>query len=90
MLLDSRVLNPQVNEVCVGGSGKFQYFEDKKTIEFVIGTIQVDSIKEVMSNSALYKQAGNSICVPTVQYIIEELFKCGVLNDSKVHNFNSY
>lgn len=88
MLLDSRVLNPQVNEVYVSGSGKFQYFEDKKTIEFVIGTIQVDSIKEVMSNSALYKQAGNSICVPTVQYILKELFDCGVLSD-ETHVVNS-
>ena len=90
MLLDSRVLNPQVNEVRVSGSGKFQYFEDKKTVEFVITTIQVDSIKEVMSNSALYKQAGNSICVPVVQYILKELFKCGVLDDGKPHEFNSY
>ena len=88
MLLDSKVLNPQVNEVCVSGSGKFQYFEDKKTIEFVIGTIQVDSIKEVMSNSALYKQAGNSICVPVVQYILKELFDCGVLSD-ETHILNS-
>ena len=88
MLLDSRVLNPQVNEVCISGSCKFQYFEDKKTIEFVISTMQVDSIKEVMSNSALYKQAGNSICVPVVQYILKELFDCGVLSD-ETHILNS-
>ena len=88
MLLESKILNPQTKEIHVEGTGKFQYFNDDKTVEFVISTMQVDSIKEVMSNSALYKQAGNSICVPVVQYILKELFDCGVLSD-ETHVLNS-
>ena len=88
MLLESKILNPQTKEIHVEGTGRFQYFNDDKTVEFVISTMQVDSIKEVMSNSALYKQAGNSICVPVVQYILKELFDCGVLSD-ETHVLNS-
>ena len=31
----------------------------------------------INSNTQLYKQAGNSICVPVVEYIIRELIDCG-------------
>lgn len=40
----------------------------------------------VNSNTQLYKQAGNSIVVPVVEYIIEALFECGVLQESDVLN----
>ena len=31
------------------------------------------------SNTQLYKQAGNSICVPVLEHIISALFDCGAL-----------
>lgn len=37
----------------------------------------------VNSNSQLYKQAGNSICVPVIEYIIGGLFDCGALIDNR-------
>lgn len=37
----------------------------------------------VNSNTQLYKQAGNSICVPVVEYIISALFDCGALIKEK-------
>lgn len=33
----------------------------------------------VNSNTQLYKQAGNSICVPVVEHICSQLFQCGAL-----------
>ena len=36
--------------------------------------------EKVNSNTQLYRQAGNSICVPVIQYILQNLFECGVLN----------
>ena len=36
--------------------------------------------EKVNSNTQLYHQAGNSICVPVIQYILQNLFECGVLN----------
>ena len=39
----------------------------------------------VNSNTQLYKQAGNSIVVPVVQYILEELLKCGALESGEVN-----
>lgn len=32
------------------------------------------------SNTQLYKQAGNSICVPVLEHIISALFDCGALD----------
>lgn len=37
----------------------------------------------VNSNTQLYKQAGNSICVPVVEYIIKALVDCGALEKEK-------
>ena len=37
----------------------------------------------VNSNTQLYKQAGNSICVPVVEYIIKALLDCGALQKEK-------
>lgn len=37
----------------------------------------------VNSNTQLYKQAGNSIGVPVIEYIIKALLKCGVLGTGK-------
>lgn len=33
----------------------------------------------VNSNTQLYKQAGNSICVPVVEHVCTQLFRCGAL-----------
>ena len=38
----------------------------------------------VNSNTQLYKQAGNSIGVPVVEYIIKALFECGVLKNERI------
>ena len=38
-----------------------------------------EKAEKVNSNTQLYKQAGNSICVPVVEYIISELFNCHAL-----------
>lgn len=38
-----------------------------------------EKAEAVNSNSQLYKQAGNSIVVPVVQYIIQGLLDCGAL-----------
>lgn len=38
-----------------------------------------EKAEAVNSNTQLYKQAGNSIVVPVVQYILQELFDCGAL-----------
>ena len=38
-----------------------------------------EKAEAVNSNTQLYKQAGNSIVVPVLECIFEELFKCGVL-----------
>ena len=40
----------------------------------------------VNSNTQLYKQAGNSIVVPVVEYIIKALFDCGALEKEKEKN----
>ena len=39
-----------------------------------------EKAEAVNSNTQLYKQAGNSIVVPVVQYILKELFDCGALH----------
>lgn len=39
-----------------------------------------EKAEKVNSNTQLYKQAGNSICVPTIQYILKNIFECGALN----------
>ena len=38
-----------------------------------------EKAEAVNSNTQLYKQAGNSICVPVVEYIIKALLECGAL-----------
>ena len=38
-----------------------------------------EKAETVNSNTQLYKQAGNSIVVPVVEYIIQALFDCGAL-----------
>lgn len=38
-----------------------------------------EKAEAVNSNTQLYKQAGNSIVVPVVEYIIKSLFKCGAI-----------
>ena len=38
-----------------------------------------EKAEKVNSNTQLYKQAGNSIVVPVVEYIIKELIACGAL-----------
>ncbi len=40
-----------------------------------------EKAESVVSNRQLYKQAGNSIVVNVVQYIIQSLIQCGVLSD---------
>lgn len=42
----------------------------------------------VNSNTQLYKQAGNSIVVPVVEYIIKALFDCDVLNQENKRRKN--
>lgn len=42
-----------------------------------------EKAKSVNSDTQLYKQAGNSIGVPVLEYIIETLFICGVLNNNR-------
>ena len=39
-----------------------------------------EKAEAVNSNTQLYKQAGNSIVVPVIEYIIEALFDCDALN----------
>ena len=39
--------------------------------------------EKVCSNTQLFKQAGNSICVPVVEHIIKALFDCGVFENQK-------
>ena len=36
-----------------------------------------EKAEKVCSNTQLYKQAGNSICVPVVEHLITALFECG-------------
>lgn len=43
-----------------------------------LSNLKMESIIEQMSNSALYKQAGNSIVVDVLQYIFRNLFNKGV------------
>ena len=45
-----------------------------------LSNLKMESIIEQMSNSALYKQAGNSIVVNVLQYIFRNLFKGGEIN----------
>lgn len=40
----------------------------------------------VNSNTQLYKQAGNSICVPVLEHIISALFDCGALKREDENN----
>ena len=47
-----------------------------------LSNLKMESIIEQMSNSALYKQAGNSIVVNVLQYIFRNLFKGGVTNEA--------
>jgi DNA (cytosine-5)-methyltransferase 1 len=44
-----------------------------------------EKAEAVNSNTQLYKQAGNSIVVPVVEYILAELFKCGALESGEVN-----
>lgn len=43
--------------------------------------IDHDRAAAVVSNSQLYKQAGNSICVPVIEHIFKKLISCGVLDE---------
>lgn len=47
-----------------------------------LSNLKMESIIEQMSNSALYKQAGNSIVVDVLQYIFRNLFGKGVNNEN--------
>lgn len=47
-----------------------------------LSNLKMESIIEQMSNSALYKQAENSIVVNVLQYIFRNLFKGGVTNEA--------
>lgn len=38
-----------------------------------------EKAEQVCSNTQLYKQAGNSICVPVTTHILQQLLACGVL-----------
>lgn len=38
-----------------------------------------EKAEAVNSNTQLYKQAGNSIVVPVVEYMIKALLKCGAI-----------
>lgn len=38
-----------------------------------------EKAEQVCSNTQLYKQAGNSICVPVTTHILAQLCACGVL-----------
>lgn len=40
-----------------------------------------EKAEAINSNTQLYKQAGNSICVPVVEYIIKALLDCGALEN---------
>jgi hypothetical protein len=42
-----------------------------------------EKAEAVNSNTQLYKQAGNSIVVPVVEYIIKALFDCGALENER-------
>ena len=42
-----------------------------------------EKAEAVNSNTQLYKQAGNSIVVPVVEYILKELLECGAFNVDK-------
>ena len=42
-----------------------------------------EKAEKVNSNTQLYKQAGNSIVVPVVEYIIKALLDCGALEEEK-------
>ena len=44
-----------------------------------------EKAEAVNSNTQLYKQAGNSIVVPVVEYIIKALVVCGALDCSMIH-----
>ena len=44
-----------------------------------------EKAEAVNSNTQLYKQAGNSIVVPVVEYILAELLKCGALESGEVN-----
>ena len=43
--------------------------------------IDYDRATAVVSNSQLYKQAGNSICVPVIEHILKNLISCGALDE---------
>ncbi len=49
-----------------------------------------EKAEKVNSNTQLYKQAGNSIVVPVLEYIIKGLFDCGALTkeNKKQISFN--
>lgn len=47
-----------------------------------------EKAEAVNSNTQLYKQAGNSIVVPVVEYIIEALFDCGALIKEGVKEYD--
>ena len=49
-----------------------------------------EKAEKVNSNTQLYKQAGNSIVVPVLEYIIKGLFDCGALTkeNTKQMKFN--
>ena len=49
----------------------------------LMGFSDEDYVKasETVSNSQLYKQAGNSICVPVIEHILKNLISCGVLDE---------
>lgn len=45
-----------------------------------------EKAEAVNSNTQLYKQAGNSIVVPVVEYILAELLECGALERGCANN----
>lgn len=38
------------------------------------GKEEFEKVENKLSNTQLYKQAGNSICVPCLEYIFKQLF----------------
>ena len=76
LIIESRIFTATIQQANI--SGCIVLTEDyEKNVLLKISNLRMESIRERVSNSALYKQAGNSIVVNCIEEILINLFKKG-------------
>lgn len=77
----AQTLNTSPQQCVVMDDMRLRYYTPRECFRLMgFDDEAFDKAEAVNSNRQLYKQAGNSIVVPIVQYITKKLVDCGALN----------